>query len=135
MEQEIILKDLEILPYKDNVDEELEWLSRSFGFVTTRDKDETAAKVLQAIVVQGLVKQQALSSEDIAERCDVTRAAVLHHLRNYISSGIIIPNKRTYVLRTKSMTRTIEEIELDALRIFAKLKRIAQTVDNELGLV
>ncbi len=132
MHQEIVLRNLET-PREENVSHDIDWVCKSFGFVTSRDKDETAAKVLQAIV-HAMATKKSLSSEHLASHCDISRAAVLHHLRNYIASGLVIPDHRFYVLRTRSVTRTVEEVEFDALRIFAKLKKIAKEIDQSLGL-
>lgn len=132
MQQEIVLRNLET-PADDDIQKDIGWMCRSFGFVSSRDKDETAAKVLQ-IIIDGATRRHMLSSEQIAQHCNVSRAAILYHIKNYISTGIIVPERRAYSLRTKNMVRTIEEIELDALRIFTKLKKIARDIDNGLGL-
>lgn len=132
MHQEIILRNLET-PGEEDIHDDIDWVCKSFGFVTSRDKDETAAKVLQAIV-HAMAKKKSLSSEQLASHCDVSRAAVLHHLRNYMASGLVIPDHHFYILRTRSVTRTVEEVEFDAIRIFAKLKKIAREIDQGLGL-
>ncbi|MBI4440983.1 hypothetical protein HY639_02340, partial [Candidatus Woesearchaeota archaeon] len=131
-EQEIILKNLET-PAEDDITEDIDWLCRSFGFLTTRDKDETAAKVLQ-VIIDAMAKRQQVSSEQLARHCQISRAAVLYHVKNYMNTGIIVAERRAYVLRTKSMERTVEEIELDAMRIFTKLKKVAREIDAGLGL-
>ncbi len=131
MQQEIILKNLETPP--EDIDKDIHWLCKSFGFVTPRDKDETVAKVLHTVVT-ATAERRRLSSDQIAMSCDVSRAAVLYHIRNYMISGIIVSERRAYVLRAQSIRRTIEEIELDALRIFTKLKKVARDIDTSLGL-
>jgi predicted transcriptional regulator len=132
MQQQIILKNIEP-NIKPNVNDDIDWLCKSFGFVSTRDKEETALKVFNAIV-EAAVKKQKLTSTQIAERSDVTRAAALYHIKNYMSSGIVVEERTTYILRIRSLLKTIEEVEIDVHRIFSKLKKIAKEIDEKLGL-
>jgi predicted transcriptional regulator len=132
MQQQIILKNIEP-PLKPDVSEDINWLCKSLGFVSKRDKDETASKIF-GIVVDAAVKKQRLTSNEIANKSDITRAAALHHIKNYISSGIIVEERTTYFLRMRSLQKTIEEVELDVQRIFNNLKKIAGEIDSKLGL-
>ncbi len=132
MIQEISLKNLQ-LPSKPDIEQDLNWLCRSLGFVSNRDREETAAKIFR-LIVDAAVQKHALSSEEMAEKTHLTRAAVLHHVKSYVGSGVIIQERTRYILRMRSLQKTIEEIEQDTMRIFSNLKRIAKEMDENLGL-
>lgn len=133
MPQEILIRRIEI-PEAGTVESDIDWLARSLGFASPRDREETALKVFH-LIVEGAVHRAGLTSEQLALELDLTRAAVLHHVKNYIAAGLIRQDRTLYTLRTRSLLRTIEEVELDTQRIFSDLKKIAREVDERLGLV
>ena len=77
----------------------------------------------------------SLSSTAIAERVGMSRGSVINHLNNLMRSGLIIRQGRYYSARSRSVYRTIEEIEEDIERIFLRMKRTAQEIDEELGIM
>lgn len=132
MLQEIRLKKLREVP-QPTVEQDLDWLCKSLGLVTSRDKDETSARIFQ-LVVEAAAQKRGVTSDLLAEMTHITRGAVVHHINSFISSGIIVKEQRTYVLRTQSIKKTVEEIQKDADRIFEDLKKIAEELDQKLGL-
>lgn len=133
MAQEFIIRRLEI-PESGSIESDIEWLARSLGFPGARDRDETALRIFN-LLIEGAVHRMGVTSEHLASELDLTRAAVLHHIKNYIAAGLVTQERTFYTLRTRSLLKTIEEVELDTQRIFADLKKIAKEVDERLGLV
>jgi len=129
--EQVILKKLEE-PRVADPHEDVQWLIKSLGFISDRDKDKTAAKIFQT-VVDAAVKRMALTSDQLADNCNISRGAVIYHIHNYMDSGLLIRERTRYVLPVRSLERTLEEIEQDTLRIFANLKRIARDIDEKLG--
>ena len=132
MLQELHLKKLRDVP-GPSVVQDVDWLCRSFGLVTTRDKDETSARIFQ-LVVDAAAKKRGVTSDLLAEMTHLTRGAVVHHINSFISAGVLVKEQRTYVLRSQSIKKTVEEIQKDAERIFEDLKKIAEELDQKLGL-
>jgi len=120
-------------PFSGSLDKELEWICSSLGFLEPIDRDKVAASVFKEIV-QATEKGKPLTSTALAERVDMSRGSVVNHLNNLQRSGLIVRNGRHYFARSRSMFRTIEEIEEDIERIFARMKKTAREIDEEFGI-
>ncbi len=121
-------------PFSNTVEKELEWICQSFGFFEPIDKEKTAAAVFREIV-SATEKGLALTSTAIAESVGMSRGSVINHLNNLQRSGLITKNGRYYASRSRSMYRTIEEIEEDIDRIFDRMKQRAKEIDKKQGLL
>ncbi|HPM85617.1 MAG: winged helix-turn-helix domain-containing protein [Candidatus ainarchaeum sp.] len=119
-------------PFNPDFEHQLAWICSSLGFFEPIDKDKNAAAVFKEIVL-ATEKGEALSSTAIAERVGMSRGAVINHLNNLQRSGLIEKNKKYYSARSKSMKRTIEEIEDDVNRVFSQLKKTAEELDKQIG--
>jgi len=119
-------------PFKDDFEHQLTWICSSLGFFEPIDKDKNAAAVFKEIVL-ATEKGSALSSTALAERVGMSRGAVINHLNNLLRSGLIEKNGKYYSSRSRSMKRTIEEIEDDVGRIFSQLKKAAEEIDKQTG--
>jgi biotin operon repressor len=119
-------------PFNADFEHQLAWICSSLGFFEPIDKEKNAAAVFKEIVL-ATEKGEALCSTAIAERVGMSRGAVLNHLNNLQRSGLIEKNRKYYSARSRSMKRTIEEIEEDVTRVFSQLKRTAEELDNQIG--
>jgi len=129
----IVVKKVE-KPFSDDPFEELEWICQSLGFFEPIDRDKTAAAVLKELM-KSSEKGPRLTSTQIAEHVRMSRGAVINHLNNLSRAGLIIRSGRQYSIRSRSIYRTIEEIEEDIDRIFAKMKKAAIEIDEEMGIL
>jgi predicted transcriptional regulator len=118
-------------PYNEDFEHQLAWICSSLGFFEPIDKDKNAAAVFKEIVL-ATEDGSALTSTALAERIGMSRGAVINHLNNLLHSGLIEKNGRFYSARSRSMKRTIEEIEEDVERVFAQLKKTAEEVDKKI---
>lgn len=121
-------------PFSNTIEKELDWICQSFGFFEPIDKEKTAAAVFREIV-SATEKGLALTSTAIAEQVGMSRGSVINHLNNLQRSGLITKNGRYYSSRSRSMYRTIEEIEEDIDRIFDRMKQRAREIDKKQGLL
>ena len=64
----------------------------------------------------------------------MSRGSVINHLNNLMRAGLITRHGRYYESRSKSIYRTIAEIEEDIDRIFEKMKKTAREIDEEMGI-
>jgi len=120
-------------PFSGSLDDEFDWLCRSLGFFEAIDREKTASNIFK-VIVEATEKGKPLTSTDIAEKVKMSRGSVVNHLNNLQRSGLVVRHGRHYLARSKSMFRTIEEIEEDIDRIFAKMKKTAREIDQEFGL-
>ncbi|MFH1587280.1 MAG: winged helix-turn-helix domain-containing protein [Candidatus Diapherotrites archaeon] len=128
----IVIRKIE-RPFSNEPMDELDWICESLGFFETIDKDKTASSIFREIVT-ATEKGEALTSTAIAERVGMSRGAVINHLNNLLRAGLITRHGRYYIARSKSVYRTIKEIEEDILSVFRKMEITAREIDEEMGI-
>jgi biotin operon repressor len=121
------------LPAPKNPDKDFEWLCRSLGLISPRDRQMTTAKVFKAIVL-ATKRYGGISIPELVEILGLSRTAVVHHLGEIWRTGLLVKDGMRFKLRRYNMKATVEEIEKDLRRIFERIKKIAEDVDEELGL-
>ena len=94
-------------PPAGSIDNDIDFICESFGYFTKRDKNNTAGHIFQFIV---------------------------YHLNNFIAAGLVIRERNLYRLRSHCLKKSIDEIRTDAQRIFNEMMKIAQEIDEELGI-
>ena len=120
-------------PFSHTLDKELEWICQSFGFFEPIDRSKTASSVFKEIVFAA-EKGRPLSSTTLAVKVKMSRGSVINHLNNLMRSGLVVRDGRSYMPRSRSIFRTIEEIEEDIERIFQRMKKAAKEIDEEFGI-
>ena len=127
----IVIKRVEE-PFSDDPFVELDWICQSLGFFEPIDRDKTAAAIFKELLKYSS-EQRALSSTSLADRLKMSRGSIINHLNNLQRAGLIVRQGRQYFPRSKSIERTIEEIEEDIERVFQKMKKAAQEIDKGIG--
>ncbi len=112
-----------------NINEELQWIGNSLGLFNERDKDSSCFRVFITLVKN----PKALSSDEIANKLNLTRGTAVHHLHRLMDSGIVIKEKEGYILREGNIEKLIEQIRRDMESVFQEMKRIAKEIDDNLG--
>ena len=130
---EYIIKDLRI-PSTEEYETDIEWICKCFGFLESRDKEKTAARIFKALL-ESVKQGRGLSSDKLAEDTGLTRGTMVHHLNKMIRSGLVVHREGQYELRSMSMQRTIQEIRRDIERVFEDIIHIAKSIDENLDLV
>ncbi len=128
----IVIRRIE-RPFSSSLKKEFEWLCKSLGFFEPIDRDKTASEIFLE-VVKATEEGKPLTSSQLAKRVEMSRGSVVNHLNNLQRSGLVVRQGRFYLASSRSMFRTIEEIEEDIDRIFAKMKKTAREIDEEFGL-
>ncbi len=116
----------------DNVNEELRWLGNSLGLFGLRDKDSSCFRVFITLM-KNTKRNDAISSDEIAERLHLSRGTVVHHLNNLMNSGIVIRERNGYLLRENNLSGIIKDMKRDMESVFDELKRTAKEIDDRLG--
>lgn len=132
MPQQIIIKKIRS-PAPGSLDEDIDYLCKSLGYFTQRDKQDTAGKIFRLLVREACKTEQHLTSDEIAEKLSLTRGAIIHHLNSFISAGIVLKENNKYRLRSGSLQKSIEEIREDIDRIMQQMIKIAMEIDEKLG--
>jgi len=132
MAQKIIIKRIRS-PAPGNLNDDIDYLCKSLGYFSQRDKKDTAGKIFRLLVKETCEEENCLSSDEIAERLQLTRGAIVHHLNSFISAGLIIKENNKYRLRSASLQKSIEEIRADIDRIMKQMIKIAIEIDEKLG--
>lgn len=128
----IVIKKIE-RPFSAELDEELNWICNSLGFFEPIDRGKTASSVFREIL-DATEKGSALTSTTIAGKVGMSRGSVINHLNNLLRAGLVIRHGRYYESRSRSVYRTIEEIEEDIERVFERIKKTAREIDREMGI-
>lgn len=120
-------------PTEKQLDKDIEWVCNSFGFITPRDQDKTAFKILKALI-KAAKGGKGLTSEELTELVEPTIGSVIYHLKKLMKAGLVVKLDSTYELRMNSLLTTIEEIEKEISTTLADIKKIAEDIDNKVGL-
>ena len=120
-------------PTEDELDKDIEWVCNSLGFVTPRDQDKTAFKILKALI-KAAKKEKGLTSEELARIVEPTVGSVIYHLKKLIKAGLVVKIDSCYELRMHSFLKTIEEIEKEIKIVLSDIKTIASDIDRKVGL-
>ena len=120
-------------PVENTINEELQWLGSSLGLFSLRDRDKSCFRIFIELI-KSAKRKQALSSDEMAYRLNLTRGTVIHHINRLIESGIVIHEKKKYLLRVTNLKDLVDEIRKDIERTCVDLKEVADEIDGRLGL-
>lgn len=132
MPSQIIIKKIRS-PAPGNIENDIDYLCRSLGYFSQRDKQDTAGKIFRLLVREACEPEECLTSDEIADKVNLTRGAIVHHLNSFISSGIVVKEHNRYRLRSASLQKSLEEIRQDIDRIIEQMIKIAIEIDEKLG--
>lgn len=120
-------------PPQKSLDTDFEWLCRSLGLVGPRDASGTTTKVFKAIVL-ATQKYGGISIPELVEVLGLSRTAVVHHLAEIWNTGLIAKEGMRFRLRRYNLKDTVYEIEQDLTRIFSQIEKIAEDIDQQMGM-
>ena len=120
-------------PAGHDINAELQWLGNSLGLFSLRDKDKSCFRLFVELL-KSAKQHTPLSSDELGEKLHLTRGTVVHHLDRLMESGIVVSEKRRYLLRVERLSSLIEEMEKDLERTCRNLKEIAEDIDRWMGL-
>ncbi len=121
-------------PADDRIDCDIAWICSSLGFLTSRDRDQTAFKILKALI-EAAREGKGLSSEELSQLVRPTIGSVIYHLKRLMKSGLVVKLNSSYELRMGSLLTTVEEVEKDVTATFSRIKMVADDIDKKMGLM
>ncbi|HLC52434.1 MAG TPA: ArsR family transcriptional regulator [Candidatus Nanoarchaeia archaeon] len=116
----------------DNVNRELQWLGNSLGLFNLRDRDSSCFRIFISLVRRAK-RNEATSSDQIAEQLNLTRGTVVHHLSKLMDSGLVVREGRRYILRERDLQQVIKDLQKDMDFVFSELNQVAKEIDEKLG--
>ena len=120
-------------PQKYDINEDIQWFSTSLGLFGDRDKEKSRFRVFLELLKSAKLKK-GMSTDQIADRTNLTRATVIHHLNFLIEQGLVINKDNKYYLRVENLHQLVKTLQGDVERIFNDLIKTADSIDRELGL-
>lgn len=117
------------MPRNNNLNDELLFFSKSLGlFDSKRDKEKSCFRIF----IQLLKTKSPLSSDEIAEKSNLSRGTVIYHIHNLVERGIVKEEKNRYLLIDINLQNVISRMETDIARALDDLKEIAKKIDKEI---
>ncbi len=118
--------------HSGNINKELQWLGNSLGLFGLRDKDSSCFRMFIILVKRARVNEP-MSSDELAEKLNLSRATVVHHLKKLLDSGIVVRQNRGYLLREARLSSLIKDIQRDTESMLSEIKEVAKEIDEKLG--
>jgi len=120
-------------PAKKDINQELQWIGHSLGLFSVRDKDKSCFRIFIELLKAAKHKEM-LSSDEIALRLELTRGTIIHHINKLMNSGLVIQERRRYMLRVEKLSYLIEELHHDLEDACRSIREVAYDIDKWLGL-
>jgi len=118
-------------PTQPTINDELQWIGTSLGLFTERDKDRSCFRIFLELL-KAAKARQLLSSDDLAEKLQLSRGTVVHHLHKLLDAGIVIAEGKKYLLRQEHLASLIDEIHKDLTRMCNDITTTAKEIDEAL---
>ncbi len=119
-------------PPRATLNEELQWFAHALGLFGERDRDRSCFRLFLELL-KATRLGEALSSEELAAACDLSRGTVVHHLNALMERGFVVQEGRRYLLRSPYLERMVDDIARDFERAAQELRRAAHEIDTILG--
>src|SRR3989338_2693408 len=131
MSKRIILINIKKQP-TDNINQELQWMGTSLGLFNLRDRNSSCFRIFITLIKKAK-KNEAISSDYIAEKLNLSRGTVVHHLTKLMEAGIVVREREGYVLRESSLQSLVRDLRQDVETMLSELRDVAQKIDEQLG--
>jgi len=116
-------------PKEQDINDELQWLSRSLGLFSERDKEKSCYRIFLVL----LKEHKPMSSDEIADFTNLTRATVMHHMNKLMESGLVLAERERYFLRD-DIDRMIDDIEADIIGTLNEVKKTTKHIKQILNM-
>ena len=117
----------------NDTNEVLQIFSNTLGLFNDRDRERSCFRIFVELV-KAEKERERLSSDELAENANLSRATVIHHIEKLEDFGLIKERKHRYYLAKTNFEDLIDFLKKDMDDIFKDLKRQAKYLDKEIGL-
>ena len=115
-------------PETPSLNEELQWFGSSLGLFNLSDKDKSCFRIFIELL-KATKTNRSITSDELAERLTLTRGTVVHHINKLMETGLVVYEKKGYMLRVNNLSALIDELEEDMKRTCTTLRKIAEDID------
>lgn len=112
-----------------DINTQLQWLCHSIGLFTARDYDASLYRLFIELIKDAKITHYS-TSDELAERIDLTRGTVVHHLNKLMDAGMVVRQKNYYILKEKNVKRLIESMRSDINEFFDEIEKTAGDIDR-----
>jgi biotin operon repressor len=119
-------------PQNADINAELQWLGAALGLFGQRDKDSSCFRIFITFVNSANDKQ-TLSSDEIANRCKLSRGTVVHHINRLRDAGLVIPGPHGYRLSAQNIHASLNKMEEELNQMMRLMQAVAKDIDKKLG--
>ncbi len=120
-------------PRQVSLNEELQWFGGSLGLFGERDRDKSCFRIFIELI-KAIKASGGLSSDELADRLQLSRATVIHHLNTLMEKGVVRHEGNLYVMRGDRLTNLVDDLHRDMERSIAEMKQAAEELDRLLQL-
>ncbi len=113
---------------RDNINEELQWISDSLGLFNERDKERSCYRIFVELVRE----KKPLRSDDIALNSRLSRGTVVFHLNKLMESGLVTNENNRYKLSEKRISFLIKKLRKDILSTLKEIEEIAKDFETKI---
>ena len=118
-------------PEKKDINEELQWFSQSLGLFGPRDKEKSCFRVFLELL-KASKKRKGLTSDEIAEKSNLSRGTVIHHLTTLAEQGLIHVEGKKYKLRVQNLETLVQDLKKEINLVLKELEEAAEELDEAL---
>lgn len=120
-------------PQQKELNVSLQWFGNSLGLFNERDKDSSCFRVFIELIKASKMREP-MSSDLIAEKLELSRGTVIHHVNKLMGSGLVVRERQGYMMRVDNLSSLIEEVHRDVSKTCRELKQVAEEIDDILEL-
>jgi len=113
----------------EDINTQLQWLCQSIGLFTARDYDSSLYRLFIELIKDAKIVHYS-TSDELAERIDLTRGTVIHHLNKLMDAGIVIRQKNYYILKEKDVKKLVVSMRSDINEFFDEIEKSAEKIDR-----
>lgn len=118
-------------PRTADINAELQWLGATLGLFGQRDKNSSCFRIFINLV-RAAQNDNALSSDDIADRTSLSRGTVVHHLNRLRDAGLVQNVPSGYQLSAKNIHDSLEQLEEELQDMMELMRAVAKDIDRKL---
>jgi len=116
-------------PDDKDINHALQWFGNSLGLFNLRDKDRSCFRIFIELLKASKTKAP-LSSDEIAEKLDLSRGTVVFHINKLMDNGLVVSRSRKYILRVDNLSALVEEVHKDVSEACRELRDVAEEIDR-----
>ena len=117
---------------ESNTNQEIHWISQALGLFNERDKEKSCHRIFVELI-KAKKDNTLLSSQDLADKSNLSRATVLHHLDKLIESNIVMEKNHEFELIDSNLNSIIIRLKKEMNEFLDEMEKVSKKLDKELG--